>query len=315
MGEYIYQPIDHDRPSIRLLRLLRGSFSDIIQGDLFEGWINQLEGGIPYNALSYTWGTTEKSARIIVNGYIMRITSNLYTALQHLRVYNMDIILWIDDICIDQANMQEWRHQVQQMSYIYREAEQVIVWLGLGTEETNYTMDSIKRLQENFIKIEGGWRRSAQLWMHLQSRPEDANFHEYAKLHKGMELILKRPWFQRIWILQEIANARTATIYCGRKSVSARTFAQMPSIIGLQPEPHSQAVLEIMPGLRKESWWGQDRNLQTLLRKFRGSKATDKRDIVYALLGISSDVYQSDTLLPDYTKSSQQVIRDTISFL
>jgi uncharacterized protein (DUF1778 family) len=70
-----------------------------------------------------------------------------------------------------------------------------------------------------------------------------------------------------------------------------------------------------MPGLRKETWWGQNRNLHTLLIKFRESEATDERDIVYALLGISSDAYQNDFLLPDYTKSSQQVIRDTIVFL
>ena len=49
--------------------------------------------------------------------------------------------------------------------------------------------------------------------------------------------------------------------------------------------------------------------------KFRGSQATDKRDIIYALLGISSDACRSNVLLPDYTKSLQQVIWDTISLL
>jgi hypothetical protein len=71
-----------------------------------------------------------------------------------------------------------------------------------------------------------------------------------------------------------------------------------------------------MPGLsRKESRWGQKRNLYTLLVKFRESKATDERDIIYALLGISLDACQSNILLPDYTKSLQQVIQDITSFL
>ncbi len=152
--------------------------------------------------------------------------------------------------------------------------------------------------------------------MHHQARLGDINTHQNDKWREGMKQMLRRPWFQRIWILQEIANARVAIIHCGKKSVSARTFAQVPSIIGLKPEPHAQAVLDIMPGLsRKESWWGQKRNLHTLLVKFRESKATDERDIIYALLGISSDARQSNILLPDYTKPLEQVIRDTTSFL
>jgi ankyrin repeat protein len=316
MAEYKYKPIDLDRPGVRLLRLFRGNFTDNIQCDLFEGWINQTEDGIPYDALSYTWGSTEKVAQITVNGSTMHVTSNLHAALQHLRFEEEDRLLWIDAICIDQDNMAERRHQVQHISYIYKEAERVVIWLGEGTQESDFLMDSIKQLQENNVKVEGDWRRSAQLWMRPRTGLGGINTHQNDKWTEGMELMLRRPWFQRIWILQEIANARVATIHCGKKSVSARTFAQVPSIIGLQPKPHTQAVLDIMPGLsRKESWWGQKRNLHTLLVKFRESKATDKRDIIYALLGISLDVCQSNILLPDYTKSLQQVIRDTTSFL
>jgi hypothetical protein len=49
--------------------------------------------------------------------------------------------------------------------------------------------------------------------------------------------------------------------------------------------------------------------------KFRESKATNERDIIYALLGISSNAFQSDILFLDYRKSLQQVIQDTTSFL
>jgi ankyrin repeat protein len=71
-----------------------------------------------------------------------------------------------------------------------------------------------------------------------------------------------------------------------------------------------------MPGFsRKESWWRQNRNPYTLLVKFRESKATDERDIIYTLLAISSDALRSDILHPDYGKLLQQVIQDTTSFL
>jgi len=313
MAVYEYQAIDLDRPAVRLLRLLKEGHMDDIRCELFDGWIEQPEGGIAYEALSYTWGSTEKRDRITVNGSTMNVTSNLYAALQHLRLNNQDRILWIDAICINQANDNERSHQVQHMSKIYKEAEQVVVWLGRGTRESDFTMDFMKQLQENNMKVESSCMPLAQTSISLA--PGRPNI-PIDRLHEGMKSMLKQPWFRRIWILQEIANARVATILCGRKSVSARVFTQVPSIIRLQPEPHCQAILDIMPGLsRQKSWWAQKRNLYNLLLKFGKSEATNGRDIIYALLGLSSDAYKSDILLPSYAKSTKEVIRDTTSFL
>jgi hypothetical protein len=142
--------------------------------------------------------------------------------------------------------------------------------------------------------------------------PQDPGF----ELRKGLDLLLRRPWFRRVWILQEIANAKNASVWCGTKSVRARTFALAPSLIGIKPERHCQAVLDIMPGhLREESWWSESRDLYNLLLKFRESRASDPRDKVFALLGISSDARDIDSLRPDYTKDIQKVIYDTSSFL
>lgn len=185
------------------------------------------------------------------------------------------------------------------MSLIYQKAERVVIWLGQGTEETDLVMDSMKQLHNIFVEKEGDWRQLGWFW--IKACP--------AGCYKGMRLILSRPWFRRIWILQEIANARVATVLCGKKSISASTFAQVPGLLRLQPDPHCQAVLDIMPGVsRQTSWWKDKRDLYTLLRKFWKSEATDERDIVYALLGISSDTYIGKALLPDYEKPLSQVI-------
>ncbi|KAH7395285.1 hypothetical protein DE146DRAFT_757147 [Phaeosphaeria sp. MPI-PUGE-AT-0046c] len=71
-----------------------------------------------------------------------------------------------------------------------------------------------------------------------------------------------------------------------------------------------------MPGCqRQNSWWSENRDLYNLLLRFRESRASDPRDNIYALLGISSDAQDVDILKPDYTKSLQEIIRDTSSFL
>jgi len=116
--------------------------------------------------------------------------------------------------------------------------------------------------------------------------------------------------------LQEVASARVAEVVCGAESVSARVFALTPSLLGITPDPHCQAVLDIMPGpSRKSSWFAEKHNLQMLLTKFRNSKESDPRDKIYALLAISSDAHDTDLLRADYDKSPQEFVRDTVSFL
>ncbi|KAH8650619.1 ankyrin repeat-containing domain protein [Tricladium varicosporioides] len=305
---YEYRPIDLDKPAIRLIRLFQGKFTDNIYCELFEGYLDQ-EIGVPYHALSYSWGSNEKKSMVIIDNKIMDITLNLFQALQHLRYENEDRIMWVDAICIDQNNELEKGHQVNQMGRIYKEAEYIVIWLGLATPESDLLIDFSNQTQDTHL-LHGDWRNLARIA--LQHKTKKAQ----ALLDRGMTSVLKRPWFRRIWILQEVANARVAIVQCGNKFVSSRIFAQLPSLIGLKVHPHSQAVLDIMPGFsRKESWWAETRTLQTLLMKFRESEATDKRDIIYALLNISSDAYNSDILVPDYTKSMSQVLKTTSLFL
>lgn len=90
----------------------------------------------------------------------------------------------------------------------------------------------------------------------------------------------------------------------------------MPFLLQLEPDSHTQAVLDILPGYRrKETWWGEKQNLETLLPKFGTSEASDHRDSIYALLGIASDARVSNTLCPNYHVSLGHAICHTISFL
>jgi len=52
-----------------------------------------------------------------------------------------------------------------------------------------------------------------------------------------------------------------------------------------------------------------------MLDKFGKSEATNPRDNIYALLGISSDAYNTSLLKANYEKNLQDVIFDTASFL
>ncbi|KAH7377788.1 heterokaryon incompatibility protein-domain-containing protein, partial [Pyrenochaeta sp. MPI-SDFR-AT-0127] len=320
MDKFKYQPLDLEDQSFRLIQLFRGVLGPI-QCNLFHSRFQDAEDVIEYEALSYTWGGNDKAYSIEVNGVETAVTKNLFTALRNLRTPHRDRILWIDAICIDQNSDKERGHQVQQMGTIYKRAEQVVIWLGEATAETDLVFQSVRALEERMIQYAcNDWNsrdnRWSEHWSSIQSELEAKYGNLKAQQRKGLNNLLSRPWFKRIWIIQEVANARAATVICGSQSVSARIFSLIIPLIGITPPHHCQAIFDIMPGpARKHSWWMRDRRLHSLLIMFRASEASDQRDIIYALLGISSDGCDSNILRPDYEKSEEEVVQVTLSFL
>lgn len=322
MSEYTHEPIDFSGPAIRLLRLCSGIGSEIAC-ELFQAKLCERDDSISYEALSYTWGLPDVQETIVVNGRPLSVTVNLYLALQQLRQRDKDRILWIDTVCINQTNLKERSHQVQQMGEIYKQADRVIFWLGSGTDEINLFMKSMELLQRESIHHEcKSWSREDDRWKTLWGKIQLKLSFSYEKStledlqRQGLMILLDRPWFRRVWILQEVANAKSALLCCGTRSVSTRVFAIAPLMLNVSPSAHCQAVLDIMPGLwRETTWWRKSNSLYTLLKMFGTSEATESRDLIYALRGISSDAKDSKALLPDYEKSEKQLTRDVIRFI
>jgi hypothetical protein len=146
-------PIHEDGHVFRLILLHSGESDDEIYCTLFKAFIPQLGTDVPYEALSYAWGSSEKPEHIIVNEKPFMVTQNLFEALQNLRIEDEDRVLWIDAICIDQNHYKERNHQVRHMASIYREAERVIFWLGSSTYETDLLIGSLKRLERESGRV------------------------------------------------------------------------------------------------------------------------------------------------------------------
>lgn len=337
MQKFHYAPLDLQTRSFRLLRLLSGSDNEEIECEIFEA-VFQDEDLIPYEALSYAWGSPDTPHRIKLNHKYLAITENLHVALHHLRSEVEDRIMWIDAICIDQGNALERGHQVKQMGSIYSRAEQVIFWLGPAARDTDFTMSALKRVERlSQEKSSSSWLLSDREWLRSWAMSQ-TDWHDLAiKQCRGLDELLNRPWFSRTWVLQEVANAKRAVVCVGNMVVSSKIlplalaifdmdpweqdratlkFQGTPAWVGVSVGKHCQPVLEIMPGpLRDRSWWGEQRDLFTLLQKFHMSQASDPRDKIYALLGIASDVSGDSALRPDYTKSIEQLILDVTAFI
>jgi hypothetical protein len=224
-----YKPISLEGPAFRLLRLLKGD-DDLIQGQLFDSKLPSLaspEYVRDYAALSYTWGSESRPCEIMINGSKMTVTKNVYLALRDLRYPEKDRILWIDALCINQKDDKERGEQVQQMGSIYSKAERVIIWLGEATYTTDYVMYYMKQLEKEGTKHASNDQKiSYKQWETIWSAVvHSLSADQRDLLVEGLRSLLRRNWFKRVWIIQEVVNARVAEIACGGKSVSASIFA------------------------------------------------------------------------------------------
>ncbi|PON27417.1 hypothetical protein TGAM01_v203798 [Trichoderma gamsii] len=322
MDLYQYDALDLGRPAIRLVRLLPGAGSDTITCELFQAFLNQEDDIVPYEALSYTWGSAEAPNHIIVNGKILTITKNLHQALQQLRDKVQDRILWMDAICINQGNEKERGHQVQQMGEIYKQADRVLFYLGESNPYSDAFMDTLNMMGKLSLSYSSRkWSSDDERWKIVWTSAVQAvlgnrSAPQTATLQQGYRNLLGRSWFRRVWILQEAANARAGLVLCGSKAAKPWLLQVIPKLLDIIPDDHCQAVLDVMPGpWRNSSWWNRNQDLYTLLSRFGGSEATEPRDLIYALRGMSSDAKDAPGLYPDYTKSEEELVRDAIIFL
>ena len=310
-----YERFDLDRPGFRLLRL-EGGIGEI-KCHVFQAYLDDKDL-IPYEALSYCWGSNRLTNKVKANGKDMFVTDSLFEALGHLRARDGDQIFWIDAICIDQSNIRERGHQVERMGQIYNCAERVRIWLGHVNEPgTKHLMAALQNFDQ---KVPGeAWRtwsydddhKWSGIWRDQAHSPQEQDGQK-----AGLEQLMRQHWFRRVWILQEVANAKTATVECNQGSINARSFALAPKLLEVVPNVQCQAIMDMMPGpSRRSSRRLKKQNLCTLLWKFRESEATEPRDKLFALLSLISDDDITGKITADYTKTERAIVQDIAVYL
>jgi hypothetical protein len=101
---FTHQPLDHQKPSIRLLRREeRNPWGPSSSGPQISGeeplhfmMIQCTIDALPYNCLSYAWGSEGEENKIFVNGKPFYVRRNLF---DFLRIYKPGLeipYIWID---------------------------------------------------------------------------------------------------------------------------------------------------------------------------------------------------------------------------
>ncbi|KAJ6780462.1 hypothetical protein PWT90_01828 [Aphanocladium album] len=129
--------------------------------------------------------------------------------------------IWIDAICVNQQDLSERNIQVSMMKEIYGQAQSVIIWLGgfdyEGVADLYHTLPTILSASaECFKRSWEAWHRRKKTGQSDEDDEEVQNgtILSTDDLNIVIEFV-RRSYFHRIWVLQEVALARNVRIMFG----------------------------------------------------------------------------------------------------
>ena len=212
-----------------------------------------------YRALSYAWAAQEKDKTVLCysqNGNVqsvVKITQTIEDALSELSQESMPI--WVDAVCINQADHLEKNQQVMLMHRIYRRAHDVAIWLGKQQDDSALALDMLTWIAAP--PTLGSEDMSLPRYPALQHHLEHAGTSLYlnhvqnlaAVLHRSKVVptsrldfrrlglpdfdddiwaalgsVLSPRWFLRLWTLQELLLARDSFVAFGSRNIPWRMY-------------------------------------------------------------------------------------------
>ncbi|KAI1370072.1 heterokaryon incompatibility protein-domain-containing protein [Hypoxylon crocopeplum] len=329
LSHTLYREVCADGPgSIRLIHLLPGALTDELRCTLVSA---DLSASPPYEALSYVWGKPVFDATIVCNEDIpFKITSSLHRALVRLRAVDKPRVLWVDQICINQASNTDRAAQVTRMTRIYSQCQNAIVWLGdvppkLQTTLVKFiqTLSSAQKQQHRDGMILGDNDVSA-----LQLSEMDAAQRKRYGLPnwpdprwKLLLYIYASPWMRRTWIVQEVALPRKIDVLIGpvimdwRSLSSILFYVESLKVLGLSFGSLGSWKNFLALGVRRaRTQEGEFSPLSELLFEHRRGKATNARDRIFGLMGLSAE--REEMPIADYNATIASVFTNvTIDIL
>ena len=314
---YQYSSLNEDLNEIRLLTLHAGDFKAELSISVHTVSLNPDHPPI-YETLSYVWGSTENPVDIHVGLSTIAVTQNLAEVLPYLRYKDRPRILWIDAICVNQQDLKERGHQVKRMADLYRLAERVVVWLG---PENNNSGWGIRILDHLGSQIKVDFTTFEMKPASKEAEPHWSDIRKELPFGDGKLLaineILERPWFERLWVQQEIRLANPNAVFlCGLdmivwKSLRRAIFCLRIKI--LSPKPLSPSLTGLQDRIVTIEPLCRDRkalSLQETMRMTLTCKCFDPRDRIYAVLSLLNDNEKTIGIEVDYKKKTNQVYQD-----
>ncbi|KAL8750832.1 MAG: hypothetical protein Q9199_006823 [Rusavskia elegans] len=326
-----FQDIRGKLSSAECIRLVEISSLDSNRTLLYLQFMEvRLDDAPDYRALSYTWGAPSTNPLSNIRGY--RFTPNLIACLSVLMV-QVPGLWWIDALCIDQDDPDEKSQQVKKMRDIYARAQQLYVWLGpIWNNGMNDGLAGLHLLVKIYhLGSQGDIDNGGPPLEFADDQLQKLGFPDLdSPIWRGLLVFLSRPYFKRMWVLQELAVAKgDILVMCGEMILPYRILYyaihfmdrqgwRIPMLalareygVDYLSAFHFIDTITLLrthhqhPHLRTHPQHHQQASLLVYLDTCRNYQSIDPRDKIIALLGIvSPDERAIKELEPDYSQQA-----------
>ncbi|KAH6629262.1 heterokaryon incompatibility protein-domain-containing protein [Boeremia exigua] len=346
--ESVYGPLDQDTEEIRLLTLhpaLTTADGSTLQCALRSvALLSNTGDSVPaYEALSYVWGKPDFSRPILIDGREVHVTPSLANILYSLRDSVNPRTIWVDAVCINQADLEERAKQVRLMHKIYSSCQRVLAWMGpsLGTTDFSSKQHSIisgMKLLQEIVERRLHDLRTYEASL-VQQKDKPSQFLQISSENEVpllSELLKHSPYWRRVWIVQELVCAPRITMICGEQELE---WTCVSSFLKDEPyfdafhtmktaenvSPHSltdfgatltevKQIEDQRRAFRDGQLGSSSDELFDVLARFRDKQATDPRDKIYALMGLLRnkpyiEIDYASPLVPLYRETTEALMR------
>jgi len=359
-----HDPLPDSSTHFRLLHILRGDFGQHVECEI-SSW--PIDDAPSYYAISYTWGDPADTAKITVNGKPLAVRRNCEYVLQQAFATKASRYYWVDAICIAQTSIQERNHQVGIMGMIYSGAKHVFACVGPHADDSEYLMATVGRQRPILEKI-NKWgksvksygmidlfynapypfiegQRRAWRWLRCLFTMHTS---EQLRTSKAFLSFTTRPYFTRVWVLQELHLATRLSYCCGADVQPGGYIRALEPLVEYWIDDHQGAYLhrklkrsrkwilqkrarvnspskESWPDLQGFYWQGktagtclrlgvsaQKQDFDAMLMVIRDFCCVDTRDNLYGILSLVKWP-QGQGPTPDYTKDQFEVAKHVLS--
>lgn len=252
-NEFTHETLPDPAKYMRLLEVLDDNYSKTTKVRCrLTTW--PIDSMPPYHAVSYTWGDPKSNTFILMNDKALEVRTNCELALKQIywyrkshsflyrkrqshlyretrsEWYTESRYFWVDALCIDQSNDEEKSKQVAMMGSIYKNASHVLSCIGDHADDSLFLFESLYGLGHHLVQPKSVLRKNRDGYGLSGFSLRFRMLHRHSSLHRfGLALarLAVRPYFTRVWILQELQLAKHLTILCGRHVLAKEDALQL----------------------------------------------------------------------------------------
>ncbi|ROV98086.1 hypothetical protein VMCG_06966 [Cytospora schulzeri] len=335
-----HNPLLDNATHIRLLEVVDINHSEEINVKCkLTAW--PVDSAPSYHAISYTWGDPDLTTTIIVNDQQMKVRQNCEYVLKQAHWHGgSSRYYWIDAICIDQGNLEEKGSQVVMMGGIYRKAAHVLACVGRHADDSDFLYGTLAAHEKTWVSISTAvvefteWWEDERVTLMIQRMRRALGPPNIRRLLRAMGALARRPYFSRLWILQELYHGSAVSFLCGGDhipcSLLLRLFRlrhcwsfwfpySLDDCFGPEGKsgPGSLCLsnTDMILLVARQSPIGS-KTLVTLSRNAARLLCEDPRDKVYGIVSmVDWASFDVDPIIPDYTKTAFVVAMDFLQKL